>query len=80
MVELQLWCFLTDLEIEGIRKHLSREMQPGEHITKYVKRLTKEHKKLKDDKVCNIAGADKLYTYMLEMWKCGHFDCVTMME
>lgn len=78
--ELQRWCFLTDLEIEAIRKHWSRGMQPGEHITKYAKRLTKEQKKLKDDNVCDITNSDKLHTYMLEMWKCGHFDRVTMME
>ena len=55
-------------------------MHPGEHITKYAKRLTKEQKKLKDDKVCHTADTNKLHTYMLEMWKCGHFDHVTMME
>ena len=55
-------------------------MQPGEHITKYAKRLTKEQKKLKDDKVCDIADTDKLHTYMLEMWKCDHFNHVVMME
>ena len=80
VVELQRWCFLTDLEIEAIRKHWNRGMQPGEHITKYAKRLTKEQKKLKDDNVCDIADSDKLHTYMLEMWKCGHFDRLTMVE
>ena len=55
-------------------------MQPGEHITKYAKCLTKEQKKLKDDKMCGIANADKLHIYMLEMWKCGHCDWVSTME
>ena len=55
-------------------------MLPREHITKYAKCLTKEHKKLKNDKVCNIANTDKLHTHMLEMRKCGHSDHVTMME
>jgi hypothetical protein len=80
VVELRRWCFLTDLEIEAIKKHWSRGMQPGEHITKYAKRLTKEQKKLTEDKVCDIADSDKLHIYMLEMWKCGHFDRQTMME
>ena len=55
-------------------------MQSGEHITKYAKRLTKEEKKLKNKKVCGITDTSKLHTYTLEMWKCGHFDRVTMME
>ena len=55
-------------------------MQPREHITKYAKRLTKEQKKLKHEKVCDIADSNKLHTYMLEMWKCGHFDRLTVME
>ena len=49
-------------------------MQPGEHITKYAKELTREQKKSKDNNVCVITDSDTLHMYMVEMWKCSHFN------
>ena len=58
---------MEEMQVKKMIANYTRGWSSDEHFTSFAKRLSREQKKLKDDKII-ISDADKKQPLMIQVW------------